>query len=162
MKNTACTNFTAPTGKLPKSREITRARKIKIMQDVLDGKTLTQAALDAGYAKSTANKQPPNLIRNVGKESFKQILAAQGLTDNFLATKIKSLISAQNTHFFSRTNPQNNEFEIVERKSDALETQRKTTELACKLAGHLKDQDATIINNAGLMQIVVSQLTQSQ
>jgi hypothetical protein len=72
-----------------------------------------------------------------------------GLTDNFLAAKVYSLINAKKTEYFQKDG-------IVtdQREMEALETQRKTLELAAKLKGHLKDQSQGDIN-IGLMQMVV-------
>ena len=74
----------------------------------------------------------------------------EGISDNFLAGKIRSLITAKETRYFQKDGIITDSREV-----DALETQRKTVELAAKLKGHLKDQ-AQGDKNIGLMALVVA------
>ena len=74
----------------------------------------------------------------------------KGLTDNFLAAKVHSLVNAKQTLYFQKDGIVTDQREV-----EALETQRKTVELAAKLKGHLKDQ-AQGDKNIGLMALVVA------
>jgi hypothetical protein len=49
-----------------------------------------------------------------------------------------------------------------ERTIPALETQRKTLELVCRIRGYHQETNTSTINNSGLMQIVVAQLSQEK
>jgi len=77
------------------------------------------------------------------------LLAQRGLTDEFLADKIKSLLDARQTLYFQRDGVVTDQREI-----QAIETQRKTAELAAKLKGHLREQPEVNVE-VGLMAVVI-------
>lgn len=142
---------------LPKNREITKKRRMQIISDALDGKPLKESAIKAGYAPKNAESQASQILMmpNV-KEAFAQILSRSGVTEDFLSRKIRGLLEAKTSHFFASDGVVTDT-----RESEAHETQRKTAEMALKLLGHLKNDSATpqIINNSGLMQVVISQIS---
>lgn len=145
---------------LSKNRELTRKRKLKFISEVIAGKTLTESAIAAGYNPKNAQSQASQLLMQANsKESFATILGRSGITEQKLSDRISALLDAEQSHFFN-----NGDSDIIERKSPAHETRRKTIELALKLLGHLKPDSAapTVINNAGLMQVVISQLSQQK
>ncbi len=89
------------------------------------------------------------------KQAFARMLVESGLDGNFLAAKLRSLVDAK-TKVFAQ---QEGRF-TDEREVDAHETQRKTVELICRLAGHLKPDSLSsgITIQAGAMQLVVAQM----
>ena len=143
-------NRNQPNHHAPKTRILSKLRRNKLINAALDGKPLKDIAISTGLSPKTAENQAiqilrePNVIR-----SFVSIMEQEGLTDNFLAAKVHTLVNAKKTLYFQKDG-------IVtdERIVEALETQRKTLELAAKLKGHLKEQSQGDIN-IGLMQMVV-------
>ena len=74
----------------------------------------------------------------------------KGLTDEFLAEKIRSLLDAETVQYFQRDGVVTDE-----RIVPALETQRKTAELVARLRGHLREQTQGDVN-IGMMALVVA------
>lgn len=144
---------------LSKNKALTEKRRMKILSEIAVGKTLKDAAISAGYAPKCASDQATQILKHPQtKEAFARILARSGVTEQKLSDRISALLDAEQSHFFN-----NGDSEIVEKKSPAHETRRKTVELALRLYGHLKpDSTPQIINNAGLMQVVISQLSQQK
>ena len=140
--------------KTPQARAI-RARKI--MKAVMEGKNLTDAGISAGYSINTAGQQACMALNHPeAKKTFAHVMEKAGISDDFLAEKIKSLLNAREVKHFAKDG-------IVTdtRIVDALETQRKTTELATKLKGHLKDRSEIDVN-IGLMAMVVAAVKTDQ
>ena len=130
-------------------RELT-ARARLILEEIVNGASEKEALKTAGYSDNRIACGRNSIVRNpMMQRTFAQFLDKAGITDNFLAVKARALLDAQQTHFF-----QLNGIVTDERTTPALETQRKTLELAAKLKGHLKEQSAGDIN-IGLMQMVV-------
>ena len=130
------------------------ARKIRtgmIINALMDGKNLRDAAISAGYSPNSASQAACEALKHPEtKQLFAQVMERAGISDDFLARKIKNLLDAKETKHFQRDGV------VTEtREVDALETQRKTTELATKLKGHLKDRSEVDIN-IGLMAMVVA------
>jgi hypothetical protein len=140
-----------PETQLPKSGyDIKRRAKI-FTQSLLAGESRTQALVNAGYSLETAKTGDCALLKNPQySKGFISILEEKGVTDNFLAEKTKSLLNAKKTLFFQKDGEVTDEREV-----EALETQRKTLELATKLKGHLKDQSQVDVN-IGIMAMVVA------
>ena len=157
MENIKSKKVNSP--RVSKNRLLTHKRRMKIVSAALQGKSITQAAIDAGYSPKTADKQASKILADGRvKETFARILEESGLDSKFLAAKLRALIDAKTTIFSQKDGKFCDSLEI-----EAWETQRKTTELICRLAGHLKpDSAVTSINNSGLMQIVVAQLSQEK
>jgi thymidine phosphorylase len=134
-----------------KSRLQARIRMNKIIDGVMQGKNIKDVAISTGLSPKTAGSQATEILKKPEAiQSFISILEKQGVTDKFLAQKTHSLLNARKTIFFQKDG-------IVtdQRETEALETQRKTLELATKLKGHLKEHIGTNIE-VGLMQMVVN------
>lgn len=131
-------------------------RHRKIIEGALTGKSRQQTGIELGLSPKSAAKQVSmQLAKPAVQEGFLRILEKSGLTDDFLAQKLRSLVDATSTSY-----AQKDGIFTDERTIPALETQRKTTELVAKLRGHLQDrQDAGDIN-IGLLQMVVSAVQQ--
>ena len=139
-----------PSTQLGKSKWDLKKRAKKFTQALLAGESETQALVTAGYSYNTAKSRDCTLLTDPRHlKPFISILTDAGVTDKFLAEKTRSLLDAKKTEFFQRDGKVTDQREV-----DALETQRKTLELATKLKGHLKEQSQGDIN-IGLMQMVV-------
>lgn len=139
-----------PKHQLAKSKYALKKRARKFTTALLAGESQEQALISAGYANTTARTGDCAILTNPAHiKPFISILEKQGVTDNFLAEKTRSLLDAKKTEYFQRDGMVTDEREVP-----ALETQRKTLELATKLKGHLKEQSQGDIN-IGLMQMVV-------
>lgn len=142
-----------PKTHAPKTRAISVMRRRKIIEACLTGKNLKDVAIETGLSLKTANDQVSKILHEPRvQESFVRILEQSGLTDKFLADKIRSLANAETKQFF-----QLNGKVTDERTQPAWETQRKTIELVAKLRGHLREKTDVDIS-IGLMQVVVSAL----
>lgn len=139
-----------PTTQAAKSKWDMKKRAKKFTQALLNGESETQALVTAGYSYNTARSRDCTLLTDPQHlKPFISILTETGVTDKFLAEKTKALLDAKKTEFFQKDGKVTDQREV-----DALETQRKTLELATKLKGHLKEQSQGDIN-IGLMQMVV-------
>jgi len=120
-------------------------------QSLLAGESRSQALRNAGYAESVARNGQCALLQNPAHlKPFIQSLENKGVSDDFLAEKVRTLLDAHETIFFQKDG-------VVkgERSVPVWETQRKSAELALKLKGHLKEQSQLDVN-IGLMAMVVS------
>lgn len=139
-----------PKHHAPKTRILSKLRRHKLIEAALDGKPLKEVAISTGLSPKTAENQAIQILREPNvKKAFISILEEKGVTDIFLAEKTKALLDAKKTEYFQKDGIVTDEREV-----DALETQRKTLELATKLKGHLKERSEGDIN-IGLMQMVV-------
>ena len=84
------------------------------------------------------------------------IMEEAGLSDKFLAEKVKALVDAKQVLFFQKDGIVTDSREV-----DALETQRKTLELATKLKGHLREQSQLDVN-VGIMALVVTAVKEAE
>ncbi len=140
-----------PKHHAPKTRILSKLRRHKLIEACLDGKDLKSVAISTGLSPVSAAQQANKILSEPSSQrSFISIMEQEGITDKFLAQKAMSLIDAKKTEYFQKDG-------IVtdERIVDALETQRKTLELATKLKGHLKDQSQVDVN-IGIMAMVVA------
>lgn len=147
-----------PRKHAPKTRMQSHLRRQKLIDGLIKGKAISEIAPTLNLSPQTAIRQAQLMLAEPRtQESFARILHKSGLTDDFLANKIKSLIDAEATIYASH------EGQFTDSKQvPALETQRKTTELACRLAGYLKGDAAVTLNNSGLMQVVIAQLAKPE
>jgi len=149
-----------PTHHLPKNAFGIKTRARRFTAALLAGKSQSEALREAGYAETVARSGNCALLRNPQHiKPFITTLHEKGITDDFLADKVRALLDAQATHFFSTS--QDGQPVILERQAPALETQRKTLELAAKLKGHLKEQSQVDIN-VGIMAMVVSAIRETE
>lgn len=144
--------YNHPKSHAGKSRKQVIMRRKKIMKGIIDGKSLKQIGLECDLSPKSAVSQISKIANKPeNQKSFNRILEQSGLDDAFLSSKIRALCDAKSSHFF------NVDGEIIEKHSQANETQRKTIELACRLKGHLKEQATTDIS-VGLMSVVINTL----
>jgi len=140
-----------PKKHAPKSRVVSRYRRRKIIEAALDCKDLKPVAISLGLSPKSADSQIQNIMREPAvQQAFTRVMEAEGISDQFLAQKIRDLLDAQETKYFQKDGIVTDQREVA-----ALETQRKTTELAAKLKGHLKDRSEVDVN-IGLMALVVA------
>ena len=95
----------------------------------------TESARKAGYNCRTKNKE--DCFRSIGGENFGKLsdkieiwLDSNSLSENALKIKLLSLMNAQETKFFAHEGRVTDEREIP-----AIETQRKTLDMALKVKG---------------------------
>jgi hypothetical protein len=134
----------------PKSPLAAKIRRNRLVKALFTGECLKDVAISTGLSPKTAGSQATNILKHPqALKTFIRYMEKEGLTDNFLAAKVHSLINAKKVVYFQKDG-------IVtdERIVDALETQRKTLELATKLKGHLKDRSEVDVN-VGIMAMVV-------
>ncbi|MEI6315385.1 MAG: hypothetical protein WCO89_10985 [Syntrophus sp. (in: bacteria)] len=137
--------------RLSRAPEATRARRKMIIQAVIEGESLKDAAISAGYSPKTAGAQATAVMKHPeAQQAFARVMEEAGISDQILAQKIRDLLDAQETKYFQKDGIVTDQREVA-----ALETQRKTAELAAKLKGHLKDRSEVDVN-IGLMALVVA------
>ena len=139
-----------PKHHAPKTRMQSYVRRQTLVKGLIQGKAISEIAPTLGLSPKSAHTQACQMLMEPKtQQAFVQILEESGLTDKFLADKIKSLVNAETKQYFQKDG-------IVtdERALPAWETQRKTVELACKLKGHLKERSEVDVN-IGLMSMVV-------
>ena len=128
-----------------KKLEIITIKERKLLKAQLDGKTRAEAAKIAGmtapYASAVQHK--PQV-----KAAFKELLDKAGLSDEYLSAKIKWLAEAKETKFFANLG-----VVLDQREVDAIETQRKMTEFACKLKGHLVERNELTGTDGGPIEV---------
>jgi hypothetical protein len=140
-----------PRNHAPKTRIQAKLRRIKLINGILDGKDIKPLAISTGLSPATAASQASQILAEPKVQaSFVRIMEEEGLSDKFLAAKTHYLINAKKTLYFQKDG------EVTDsREVEALETQRKTLELATKLKGHLKDRSEVDVN-IGIMAMVVA------
>ncbi len=122
--------------RLGKSRKAVAYRKRKIISEIIEGKTLQAAGESAGYSKESAASQACQMVQESKKDgTFTRILEAAGLTDEYLAARIKQLAEAKETKFFQKDG-----FVIETREVAALGIQADMIQFGTKLRGHLVDK----------------------
>lgn len=116
----------------------------------MDGKPLRQTAIELGLSPRTASSQASHIIKHAHDDgSYLRILEERGVTDDFLAGKLRSLLDAKHTIWAQYMGTYSDS-----RQVEALETQRKALELAHKLRGHLRESAGPSVE-IGLMQMVL-------
>jgi hypothetical protein len=136
-----------------KSPLAAKIRRDRLVKAVLNGECLKDVAIATGLSPKTASSQATAILKHPeAQKTFNMIMEESGLTDKILAGKIRDLINAKQTIFFQKDGTV-----IDSRKVEALETQRKTLELAVRLKGHLKEK-AEIDLRVGIMALVVDAL----
>jgi len=134
-----------------KDRVTTMMRRAKILQAATEGKDIRKAAIENGLSPKTAGQQASQILNSpLVERAFKMILAERGVSDEFLAQKIRDLLDAKTIQYFQKDGVVTDEREV-----EALETQRKTAELAAKLKGLLREQPGGDNTYAGLIAVVV-------
>ena len=141
----------------PKSPLAAKIRRNRLVKALFNGECLKDVAISTGLSPKTAGSQATNIIKHPqALKTFIRYMEEEGISDKFLAAEVYSLINAKKTEYFQKDGVVTDE-RIVE----ALETQRKTLELATKLKGHLKEQSQGDIN-ISLMAMVVQAVRESE
>jgi hypothetical protein len=70
-------------------------RQKKFVAGITEGKSQTQAAVDAGYSPSTAPQQGNRMLKKAHiREAITDILERKGLSDDYFADRLKDLCEA--------------------------------------------------------------------
>ena len=118
-----------------KSKPIALARRKKIIEGIIEGKTQAQAGIDAGLSPKTAATQVPQILREPAtQKTFRQLLDEQ-IPDSTLSKKIDSLIHAKEIKFFAERGKV-----IDQREVEALSIQADMAKHITKLKGYLVDK----------------------
>ena len=140
-----------PKSHAPKDRATVALRRRLLIKGVLQGEHIKDVGIATGLSPKTASSTAGRILQEPQTQAaFISILEKKGVTDEFLAEKTKTLLNAKKTLFFQKDGEVTDEREV-----EALETQRKTLELATKLKGHLKDRSEVDVN-IGIMAMVVA------
>jgi len=136
-----------------KDRVTTMMRRAKILQAAIDGKDIRKAAIETGLSPKSAGQQASQILNGpLAQRTFKMILEEAGVSDKFLAGKIRALLDAKQIQYFQKDGVVTDSREV-----EALETQRKTAELVAKLRGHLRESTQVDVD-VSIMQTVVGVL----
>jgi len=118
-----------------KSKHIARARRKKIIEGIIEGKTQEQAGIDAGLSPKTVNAQVSKILKEPEtQKTFRELLDAQ-IPDSTLSKKISSLLHAKETKFFAEKGKVTDQREV-----EALSTQADMVKHVTKLKGYLIDK----------------------
>ena len=105
-------------------------RKRKYVKGIVEGKTKKQAALDAGYAESTAEKAKTHIETPDVRIAF-AVLIREAVPAELLAKKIQEGLEAIETKFFQKDG------EVVDsRDVIAWSERRQYAELAAEYGGY--------------------------
>lgn len=130
---------------LPKNA--TELRKAKFVDGLLDGLSMTQAALKAGYSPVTSRQACTDIMPRC-RELFQQALRER-ISIGGLADRIKEGLDAEETKFFAKDG-------IVtdQRNVKHWGERRQYADLAARLMGYEPDKPSVNINAAGQFQVV--------
>ncbi len=125
-------------------------RRAHILKAAVEGGDVTKAAIETGISHKGAAQQASMILKEPEvRASFGMIMEEAGLSDKFLAEKVKALFDAKQVLYFQKDGIVTDSREV-----EALETQRKTLELAAKLKGHHEQSQLDV--NVGIMALVVA------
>ncbi len=128
-----------PKTHAPKTRMQSHLRRQKLIKGLIQGKAISAIAPTLDLSPKTAVSQATQMLREPAVQaSFVRILAEGGFTDHFLAKRLFDLSNATTMVYAQKDGLFTDQREIP-----AHETRRKTIELACRLAGHLKETTAS-------------------
>lgn len=129
-------NGTSPEPRSARSVKEPTVQDRKYVAGRIAGKTKKQAALDAGYALSTAENTKQKLDKKPAVQRlFKETLDAAGITDDAMARRLKESLDAMETKFWAKDGKVEEERNVV-----AHDVRLKAIELAAKLKGLLVDR----------------------
>jgi len=83
----------------PTQKELTPKQR-KYVKGVVEGKSKKQAALDAGYTESMAQKPKDKIETPAVKAAFTELLEQAGVTDELLAQRIFEGLNAMESKFW--------------------------------------------------------------
>lgn len=132
-----------------KSRRELTARAKTVVRSLLEGANTTQALINAGYSKGYAIHHKESILANPTiQRTFSQVLEAAGVTDDKIADKIRSLIDAKETKYFSHQG------EVTDsREVEALGIQADMVQFAAKLKGHVIDRSTNLNVNMDISPV---------
>jgi hypothetical protein len=121
---------------LGKTKADLRRRARIVAKEVINGASVTEALVTAGYSKAYALTSSTEIVNNpVVKATFNQLLDKAGLTDEQIAARIRQLSEAKETKFFSEKGIVTDEREV-----EALSIQADMVKFAAKVKGHVIDR----------------------
>jgi len=121
---------------LGKTKGDLRRRARRIVKGLIEGKSETEVLRSVGYSNTSALNGKKEIFNNpVMKKIFTEVLEKAGLSDAYLAERIKQLSEAKETKFF-----QEKGIVIETREVEALGIQSNMIEFATKLKGHLVEK----------------------
>jgi DNA-binding CsgD family transcriptional regulator len=123
-----------------KGKRELKARAKTIALSILEGQSATEALITAGYSEGYATHHKESILANPTiHKTFVTILEAAGVTDEKIADKIRGLIDAKETKFFSHQG------EVTDsREVEALAIQSNMVQFAAKLKGHVVERSASL------------------
>ena len=135
-----------------KTKADLKARAKILITELMGGANETQALKAAGYSASYVQSHKQTILSNPTiQRSFTAILERAGVTDDKLADKIRSLIDAKETKFFSHKGL------VVDQKDvESLGIQAEMVQFAAKLKGHVIDRSVALNLNADCAPIDLS------
>jgi len=135
-----------------KSKLIVQARRKKIIEGIINGKTQKQAGIESGLSSKTVESQVCEILKEPKvQESFQKLLD-KIIPDEVLGHKINTLLHAKETKYFADKG-------IVtdQRDVDALSIQADMTKHVTKLKGYLIDKSEVGLDIA-TVELILSAL----
>jgi len=123
---------------LGKSKSDLRKRARITAQEMINGADASAALITAGYTKETAIHHTETILTNpTFQKTFKEILEKAGITDEFIAEKIRSLADAKETKFFAHKGEIRDQRDV-----EALDIQADMVKFAAKVKGHVVERSS--------------------
>lgn len=119
-----------------KKPEKTSIRQRKFVKGTLAGKSARQAALDAGYAETTANRATVQIaVKPAVQTLLKDVLVKTGLTSAKIAQRLKEGVDAKETKFFAKDGRVTDERTVID-----LGMRHQYLQTVMKITGDLIDR----------------------
>lgn len=129
--------------KTAKNRAKLKPRQVKLLEGLVDGKSVRAAALDAGYSPNTA-QHPSDLLDTVGmREAMARLLASP----EKIAQRINEGLDAMETKFFQYEGQVSDRRDVI-----AWSERRMYADLAAELKGMKPSQK---IEHSGQTKMVI-------
>jgi len=141
--------------KKAKTRKPT-VRQRKYVKGLVEGKSMTQAARDAGYSETTAlNAKEKIESKPAVQNLFVQLMETAGITDEKLAQRLAEGLDAEETKFFQKDGIVMDSRDVI-----AYGERRAHLEIALKLKGHLTDKAVNV--NISIAEILAASFAVDQ
>jgi len=123
-------------------------RRIRFVDGILEGKSMQQAAIDAGYSPVTARQATRDIMPRC-REIFRQALHDR-ISVTKLADTIAAGLEAEATKFFADKGAVTDERNVID-----WSERRQYSELAANLMGYKPDPPGVNVNASANFQVVV-------
>jgi len=123
-------------------------RRIRFVDGILEGKSMQQAAIDAGYSPVTARQATRDIMPRC-REIFRQALHDK-ISVTKLADTIAAGLEAEATKFFADKGAVTDERNVID-----WSERRQYSELAADLMGYRPDRNGLNLNASANFQVVV-------